>query len=113
VFKLAPAIEHPLQKAFNMLLCLYHDVIVQVCCPKAGEELTISYGEKGNEELLLLYGFALPQNPAETLMLLCPMPPPGDWDDLFAARMQLMQVSGRCRCAPAWFLVLVRQAPFP
>lgn len=65
---------------------------MQACCPKAGEELTISYGDKGNEELLLLYGFALPQNPAETLMLLCPVPPVDEWDNVFAARMQLMQV---------------------
>jgi hypothetical protein len=66
---------------------------LQVCCPKAGDELTISYGEKGNEELLLLYGFAQPQNPHETLMLLCPLPDPGDWDEAFTARMQLLQVS--------------------
>jgi hypothetical protein len=64
----------------------------QACCPKTGEELCISYGDKGNEELLLLYGFALPANPHETLMLLCPLPAPDDWDDVFTARMQLLQV---------------------
>ncbi|WIA21903.1 hypothetical protein OEZ85_004272 [Tetradesmus obliquus] len=66
----------------------------RVCCPKAGEELTISYGDKGNEELLLLYGFALPANPHEQLMLLCPLPPPEEWDELFTARMQLLQARG-------------------
>jgi hypothetical protein len=69
---------------------------LQACCPKTGEELTISYGDKGNEELLLLYGFALPANPHETLMLLCPLPPAEDWDDVFSARMQLLQVCGAC-----------------
>jgi hypothetical protein len=43
--------------------------------------------------LLLLYGFAQPQNPHETLMLLCPLPDPDDWDEAFTARMQLLQVS--------------------
>lgn len=64
----------------------------QVCCPTTGEELTISYGDKGNEELLLLYGFAVPQNPHETLMVLCPLPNADDWDETFTARMQLLQV---------------------
>jgi len=65
----------------------------QACCPAAGDELTISYGDKGNEELLLLYGFAQPQNPHETLMVLCPLPDPDDWDETFTARMHLLQVS--------------------
>ena len=69
----------------------------QVCCPRAGEELTISYGDKGNEELLLLYGFAQPSNSHETLMLLCPLPSPEDWDEVFTARMELLQVIGLCR----------------
>jgi hypothetical protein len=56
--------------------------------------LTISYGDKGNEELLLLYGFAQPQNPHETLMVLCPLPSPDDWDEVFTARMELLQVGG-------------------
>jgi hypothetical protein len=60
--------------------------------PQAGEELTISYGDKGNEELLLLYGFAQRHNPHESLMLLCPLPPPEEWDEVFGARMQLLQV---------------------
>lgn len=67
----------------------------QACCPRAGEELTISYGDKGNEELLLLYGFAQPQNPHETLMVLCPLPSLDEWDEVFAARMELLQV---CVC---------------
>jgi hypothetical protein len=77
----------------------------QACCPKTGEELTISYGDKGNEELLLLYGFAQPANPYETLMLLCPLPPPDEWDDVFTARMQLLQVRATqhkvCPLSPA------------
>ncbi|CAI5531265.1 unnamed protein product [Closterium sp. Naga37s-1] len=36
--------------------------------PVQGNEVTISYGEKGNEELLFLYGFAIPNNPHERLM---------------------------------------------
>ncbi|KAF6263984.1 hypothetical protein COO60DRAFT_266676 [Scenedesmus sp. NREL 46B-D3] len=66
----------------------------RACCPKVGEELTISYGDKGNEELLLLYGFALPANPHESLMLLCPLPPVDDWDEAFTARVQLLQARG-------------------
>jgi hypothetical protein len=78
-------------------------LILQACCPKAGEELTISYGDKGNEELLLLYGFAQPQNPHETLMVLCPLPNPDEWDDVFAARMELLQV---CVCLAVLFVFL-------
>lgn len=64
----------------------------QACLPYAGEELTISYGDKGNEELLLLYGFAQPYNPHETLMMLCPVPPQDQWDEVLLMRMQLLQV---------------------
>ena len=42
---------------------------------RPGEELFISYGDKSNEELLMLYGFAAPGNPHEFLMLYCPIPP--------------------------------------
>ena len=34
-----------------------------------GEEITISYGSKSNEELLYLYGFALPNNPNDRVTL--------------------------------------------
>jgi hypothetical protein len=44
--------------------------------------------------LLLLYGFAQPANPHETLMLLCPLPSPDNWDEVFTARMELLQVIG-------------------
>jgi len=35
----------------------------------SGEEITISYGSKSNEELLYLYGFALPINPNDRVTL--------------------------------------------
>lgn len=71
--------------------------------PKAGTELTISYGDKSNEELLLLYGFALPKNPHDCVMVACPVPPSDQWDDIMHARMQLLQLRG---LKPQFFLSL-------
>jgi hypothetical protein len=67
-----------------------------VCWPRPGQELTISYGDKGNEELLLLYGFALPANPHDTLMVPCPLPPPDQWKEDTPLRLQLLMVRGPC-----------------
>ena len=58
------------------------------------QELTISYGDKSNEELLFLYGFAVPNNPAEVLTLMCPLPPPAEWDALLRARLLLLAGRG-------------------
>lgn len=60
-----------------------------------GSELFISYGDKSNEELLLLHGFVIDHNPSDYLMLHCPLPPTDQWDDLLSARMELLRV----RCA--------------
>ncbi|CAI5479754.1 unnamed protein product [Closterium sp. Yama58-4] len=57
--------SQPLQQMANSdAVCL-----LQVVPPVGGNEVTISYGEKGNEELLFLYGFAIPNNPHQRLML--------------------------------------------
>ena len=62
---------------------------------KAGDELMISYGDKSNEELLMLHGFCLPDNPHDTVMMHCPLPPKAQWDDVMIARMELMHVSAQ------------------
>lgn len=59
---------------------------------KPGEELLISYGDKSNEELLMLYGFAVPGNPHDHVMLHCPLPPASTWDTVMHARMELVRV---------------------
>lgn len=41
----------------------------------AGEEVFNNYGPKGNDELLLGYGFCIPQNPYNTVPLLLKAPP--------------------------------------
>lgn len=66
-----------------------------------GSELFISYGDKSNEELLMLHGFALPANPHDRLMLHCPLPPQAEWDDVMYARMELLQAYG---LRPQFFL---------
>lgn len=58
----------------------------------ASKELTISYGSKSNEELLLLYGFATQDNPHDALMMVCPLPPKNQWDNVMFARVELLQV---------------------
>ncbi|KAL4425721.1 hypothetical protein ABPG75_009737 [Micractinium tetrahymenae] len=68
---------------------------VRLVCPRravpaAGQEVTIDYGGKSNEELMFLYGFAIRDNPAEVLTLMCPLPPPGEWDELLHARLALL-----------------------
>ncbi|GIL75966.1 hypothetical protein Vretimale_5622 [Volvox reticuliferus] len=68
---------------------------------RAGEEVYISYGDKSNEELLMLYGFALEDNPHDHLMLFCPLPPRAEWDDVMYARMELLQAYG---LRPQFFL---------
>ena len=62
--------------------------------PRPGAELTINYGDKSNEELLFLYGFALEDNPAEVLTLMCPLPPPAEWDAQLRARLALLAARG-------------------
>ena len=69
---------------------------------KQGEELMISYGDKSNEELLMLYGFAVPGNPNDMVMLHCPLPPASAWDQVMHARVEVVKVSslrwGRHSC---------------
>ncbi len=47
--------------------------------------------DKSNEELLMLYGFAVPGNPHDHAMLACPVPPSAVWDDVMHARMETLQ----------------------
>jgi hypothetical protein len=88
-------------------LFMQHSPLVALVCPRGtrlppGTEITISYGDKSNEELLFLYGFALKDNPADTLMVACPLPPdPADWDQTLPARLQLLRNRG---LAPQFFL---------
>ncbi|MEW5303031.1 MAG: hypothetical protein WDW36_005763 [Sanguina aurantia] len=67
----------------------------------ASKELTISYGSKSNEELLLLYGFATQDNPHDALMMVCPLPPKNQWDNVMFARVELLQAYG---LTPQFFL---------
>ncbi|KXZ56254.1 hypothetical protein GPECTOR_1g221 [Gonium pectorale] len=68
---------------------------------RPGDELFISYGDKSNEELLMLYGFALEHNPHDHLMMFCPLPPKAEWDDVMHARMELLHAYG---LRPQFFL---------
>jgi hypothetical protein len=85
--------------------------------PKPGGELFISYGDKSNEELLLLHGFAAENNPHDAAMLPCPLPggggggggggagpgtaDDGGWDEVLRARLELLHGMG---LAPQLFL---------
>ncbi|KAD3069166.1 hypothetical protein E3N88_37046 [Mikania micrantha] len=42
---------------------------VEEACLQTGKEISISYGNKGNEELLYLYGFVTDDNPNDYIML--------------------------------------------
>jgi hypothetical protein len=72
---------------------------VQLVCPRGskitpGSEITINYGDKSNEELLFLYGFAQEDNTHDVLMVACPLPPPNEWDETLHARVQLLRARG-------------------
>ena len=79
---------------------------IRLACPcgpgvKQGQEVTIDYGGKSNEELLFLYGFVQRGNPHEVLMLPCPLPPPAERDAALRARLELLRRRG---LAPQVFL---------
>ncbi|KAL3140376.1 hypothetical protein ABBQ38_004637 [Trebouxia sp. C0009 RCD-2024] len=69
--------------------------------PKAGQEVTINYGDKGNEMLLMSYGFTQSSNLHDVLMIKCPVAPPEDRDQLLQARLALLRSRG---LAPQLFL---------
>jgi hypothetical protein len=71
---------------------------------KAGAEVCIDYGARGNEELLFLHGFVDESAGAaarEVLMLPCPLPPPAERDARLRARLELLAARG---LAPQVFL---------
>ncbi|GAX75537.1 hypothetical protein CEUSTIGMA_g2980.t1 [Chlamydomonas eustigma] len=73
------------------------DVLIHLCLHRGtkvstGEELMISYGDKSNEELLMLYGFAVPGNPHDRIMMHCPVPPFAEWDEAMQGRIELMKM---------------------
>lgn len=72
---------------------------IQLVCPRGcrmqpGTEITINYGDKSNEELLFLYGFAQEGNPHDVLMVACPLPPPQSWDASLEYRVELLRARG-------------------
>ena len=70
---------------------------------KPGNEITINYGDKSNEELLFLYGFVQENNNNDVLMVPCPLKHPSEWDPVMQARIALLQSRG---LAPRLFLPL-------
>lgn len=72
---------------------------VRLVCRKGcrlvpGTEVTINYGNKSNEELLYLYGFAQEDNPHDVIMVACPLPPAQEWDEALHARVELLRARG-------------------
>lgn len=62
------------------------------------KEITISYGNKGNEELLYLYGFVVKDNPDDYLMVHYPLEALSDMP-FSEAKMQLLEgQKGELRC---------------
>ena len=51
----------------------------------------MSYGNKGNEELLFQYGFSITENPQDTVMVLSPL---SQEDPLFSDKVGLLQALG-------------------
>lgn len=62
--------------------------------PKEGQQVFIDYGEKSNEQLLLLYGFAEIGNKHELLMVQCPLPELRDRGPDWQLRLYLLQQAG-------------------
>lgn len=71
---------------------------------KPGDEITLNYGDKSNEELLFLYGFVQENNNEnDVLMVPCPLGHPSEWDPIMQARIALLHSRG---LAPRLFLPL-------
>ncbi|CAA0820799.1 SET domain-containing protein [Striga hermonthica] len=65
---------------------------------QAGKEISISYGNKGNEELLYLYGFVIENNPDDYLMIHYPMEAIPDLP-FSETKVQLLEAQkGELRC---------------
>jgi hypothetical protein len=58
---------------------------------ETGEEIRLSYGNFPNEKLLLIYGFALEQNPYDAVAIYAPLNPS---DPMYVVKCRLLQ--GRC-----------------
>ncbi|PIN16232.1 N-methyltransferase [Handroanthus impetiginosus] len=78
---------------FSMYLLSAGNILLQ------GErEISISYGNKGNEELLYLYGFVMKDNPDDYLMIHYPMEAISDMP-FSEAKLQLLEAQkGELRC---------------
>ena len=72
---------------------------------KKFEQLYISYGQKSNAELLLLYGFALDRNPFNSVALSVGV---SSDDPLYEAKAQFASLAGRTAAATAFPLFLDR-----
>ena len=55
-------------------------------------------------------GFTLEPNPADALMVACPLSPPGEWDDVLGARVALLRRRG---LQPQLFLPAAALPPPP
>mmetsp|Transcript_2401 Transcript_2401/g.5670 ORF Transcript_2401/g.5670 Transcript_2401/m.5670 type:complete len:610 (+) Transcript_2401:122-1951(+) len=76
--------------------------------PARGEEVTISYGDQSNEELLFHYGFTVKDNPNDMLMMHLPLPPQEEWDEVMQGRMLLLMSQG---LTPQFFLPATPEPP--
>ncbi|XP_011091377.1 protein-lysine N-methyltransferase EFM1 [Sesamum indicum] len=78
---------------FSMYLLSAGNVLLQ-----GEKEISISYGNKGNEELLYLYGFVIKDNPDDYLMIHYPMEAISDVP-FSETKMQLLEAQkGELRC---------------
>lgn len=62
--------------------------------PKPGQEITISYGDKSNEQLLMAYGFTQTDNLNDFLMIGCPIAGPEGQDEILQARLEVLRARG-------------------
>ncbi|KAK4418708.1 Serine/threonine-protein kinase dst1 [Sesamum alatum] len=78
---------------FSMYLLSAGNILLQ-----GEKEISISYGNKGNEELLYLYGFVIKDNPDDYLMIHYPMEAISDVP-FSETKMQLLEAQkGELRC---------------
>lgn len=57
-----------------------------------GTELSIRYAEEGNEAMLFRYGFVAENNPADAVMLRCPLGPRSEWDETMQGKVKMLRV---------------------
>ena len=88
-----------------------HDSHSFIQCVRVLVKLPLAVRKPSTQSLwFFVPGFTLEPNPADVLMVACPLPPPAEWDDVLGARVALLRRRG---LQPQLFLSAAALPPPP